>query len=191
MAGVIPPSDEEGFRTSDKRAGLKKEGQKADNSEIPVWIWNDRIRKLAPCMTDFKWRNVVEPSLELLKLRAHKRWVKNVTVSFGRWQQAKDRSRERVGSWLKWDLGNQCYQWTGNGQELYIKCLKHRQWKTKVKDYEASRNCVHRAIESNWWEWTSGSRFFHWRWPEEFATLVRDGQPHFQIGEFPTFLERQ
>ena len=95
-AGVISPSDGEGSMSGDKRAGLKKEGQKADNSEIPVWIWNDRIRKLAPCMTDFKWRNVVKPSLELLRSRAHKRWVKNVTVSFGRWQQSKDWSREKV-----------------------------------------------------------------------------------------------
>ena len=60
-----------------------------------------------------------------------------------------------------------------------------------MKDYEASRDCVHRAIRSNCWEWTSGSRIFIWRWPERFSKLVRDGQPHFQISELPSFLKRQ
>ena len=101
----------------------------------------------------------------------------------------KDHSREMVGSWLKWDSGKQCYQWTGNGREHYIKCLEHQHW--KMKGNKATCDCVQRSIGSNWWEWTSGSHIFHWRWPEEFATLVRDGQPHFQIDELPSFLERQ
>ena len=97
MAGVIPPSDEEGFRTSDKRSGLKREGQKIDDSEIPVGIWYDRIKNLAVRVADFKWRNIVESSIEILRLRACKRWVKKITVSFGELQHSKGKLRERVG----------------------------------------------------------------------------------------------
>ena len=133
------------------------EGQKADYQEIPVGIWYDRIKKLAPRVADFKWRNIVESSIEILRFRARKRCVKNITVSFGELQQSKGKLRERVGQWLKWDSRTKCYQWTGNDWEQYIKYLRHLQWKMKMKDYEASRDCVHRAILSNWWEWISVS----------------------------------
>ena len=57
----------------------------------------DHIKNLASCVSDFKWRNIVESSIEILRFRARKRWVKNITVMFGELQQSKDKSRERVG----------------------------------------------------------------------------------------------
>jgi hypothetical protein len=41
----------------------------------------------------------------------------------------------------------------------------------------AARDCIHRCMHLDWWEWSSGSRLLFWRWPHESLEWTRDGLP--------------
>jgi hypothetical protein len=62
------------------------------------------------------------------------------------------------------------------------------------KDWEAGRECIARYSNSNWWEWTEGSRPQFWRWPLKYQKQIRDGvppglDPNYQIGRCPKELK--
>ena len=42
-----------------------------------------------------------------------------------------------------------------------------------------------------WWKWASGSTPFFWNWPRQYQEEVQDGQPHFLIREFDSFVQWQ
>jgi len=44
-------------------------------------------------------------------------------------------------------------------------------------DLEAGTDAVTQGWRSTWWEWTDGSRPFHWRWPQWYRSIIRDGLP--------------
>lgn len=44
-------------------------------------------------------------------------------------------------------------------------------------DLAAAADAIRRGANSTWWEWDDGSRPFHWRWPKEYQTTIRDGLP--------------
>ncbi len=47
------------------------------------------------------------------------------------------------------------------------------------------------AYMSTWWEWGLGSTPFFWNWPAQYHESLRDGQPHFIVGEFGKFIKPQ
>lgn len=47
------------------------------------------------------------------------------------------------------------------------------------------------AYLSTWWEWGLGSTPFFWNWPAQYQESLRDGQPHFIVGEFGKFIKPQ
>lgn len=41
----------------------------------------------------------------------------------------------------------------------------------------------HPEVMEAWWSWVWGSTPLFWRWPEQYQADVRDGQPHFLVGD--------
>ena len=54
-------------------------------------------------------------------------------------------------------------------------------------DLEAAREAIYRATGASWWDWDIGSRPFHWRWPEFYQGIVRDGLPIYMAARAPIY----
>ena len=71
-----------------------------------------------------------------------KRYVWNITIKDG---------RVVAGSAGYQDWWKDLYGCNGIEDEAYL-------------DFNAGRDCLYRGLQSSWWEWSSGSRPFFWRW---------------------------
>ena len=61
-------------------------------------------------------------------------------------------------------------------KRITLECVQHLRVQGWMKrDVEAGRECIERAANSTFMEWTDGSRLFFWRWPKEFQEDARDG----------------
>ena len=158
---VVPLFDVESLKQA-----LKADLTKDEKSQIPKWIWNNRIHQgvfsnISPAL----WAKKYVPILDKLRVRLHRRWIRNITTSFGRYMREKDlRYKHHPDRWVCRCPKTGQYQWKGNGKEKFAKSAAFRERKFAL-DYEAGRDCADRALGSDWWEWLSGSRLFHWRWP--------------------------
>jgi hypothetical protein len=82
------------------------------------------------------------------------------------------------------------YEWNPGGTQRWSdwhSLLKS----TCPKDIEAGSDAVVRAARSSWWEWSDGSRPFHWRWPAEYIETIRDGLPVYFIQKPPRYTKAQ
>jgi hypothetical protein len=85
------------------------------------------------------------------------------------------------------------FEWSGKGREAYS-----RQW-AWLRDSEEGLSLVvsgHDAIRwcanASWFKWLEGSAPLFWNWPRKYQTKVRDGPPHYLMGDFgPPFLRAQ
>ncbi len=59
------------------------------------------------------------------------------------------------------------------------------------KDRLIGRECITKAAQAEWFEWTGGSTPFFWRWPAESKSRVRDGHPPWFMSEPPKYLRPQ
>ena len=113
--------------------------------------------------------------------------------------------------------GKAVYHWArkgskSSGREAYRRemglLLGHHRLED---DWDPARECMEKAGRTTWWDWSKGSRLFFWmwkrkpykvEWPDEPGWLppwargqdrlwARDGQPHFQVADFPTFKRPQ
>jgi hypothetical protein len=67
-----------------------------------------------------------------------------------------------------------CYVWNSTGKDA---CASHQRLQRAASgdDLAAAADAIRQACEATWWEWTGGSRPFHWRWPEFYQNTIRDG----------------
>ncbi len=81
--------------------------------------------------------------------------------------------------------------WKRRTTRDFLQWMKCRHPRTDSPDYcldlEAGRDCISRCANSEWWEWTAGSRPLFWRWPEEYRTIIRDGVPPWIKGTLPHY----
>ena len=66
------------------------------------------------------------------------------------------------------------------GRVVEISNRKRRKRSSKlhdelIKDLDVGRDAISRAANSSWWDWTSGSTLFFWRWPSRLHNAIRDG----------------
>ena len=61
-------------------------------------------------------------------------------------------------------------------------CDRHEQWQ---RNRDAIVDCVTRAANSTWWEWSDGSRLFFWRWPALWRLEARDGTKSYRTTDPP------
>jgi hypothetical protein len=119
---------------------------KVDDAEVPVTLWDQRI---LPNMLQAERG----PILNVIRNFCLQWWERNVLRDFlALFQRTPD-------------------------------CLVAHQFKLRQvwrnleaqQDLECGRDCVKRCANSTWWDWDAGSRPRHWRRPEEYRTVIRDG----------------
>jgi hypothetical protein len=94
-----------------------------------------------------------------------------------KWQEGwfeRDATGRRV--WRKRKL-----VWADDGGEINYRRWWKNRFLSTAKDYVPAGDAIRRAADSSWWNWDQGSRLFHWRWPEFYQEVIRDGlRVHFQ-----------
>lgn len=59
-------------------------------------------------------------------------------------------------------------------------------------DLEAGKDCLRRCADTNFWDWTGGSRLFFWCWPAELREWARDGHPiYLDMDALPRYTRAQ
>jgi hypothetical protein len=51
----------------------------------------------------------------------------------------------------------------------------------------AARDCIHRCMWADWWDWSVGSRPLFWRWPHESQEWAREGLPMARNGQLKPY----
>jgi hypothetical protein len=90
--------------------------------------------------------------------------------------------------------GERKYKWRkGKGRERYRKWMAQLKTHPMAKgDWIPAKECFQKAAAASWWNWELGSRLFFWNWPGVTHRLwARDGQPHYQIADLPSFKKPQ
>ena len=84
----------------------------------------------------------------------------------------------------------QVYKWYGNGRGGYICWCSQRRGSIPIlKDFYLSmRECIKCIADCLWWEWDAESSLFFWKWPQQYQEWTKEGQPHYDIDNFPQFL---
>ncbi|KAL7468881.1 hypothetical protein ACHAXS_009127 [Conticribra weissflogii] len=191
---------------------VKKDGQKADDAEVPVHLWDSMWVHTIP--TDFvkqptpgsEWRNL----LRLLRGGAIRWWRRKIQRSL--WADVNSRASKNFSTdpGSGWVCSNTVspglpygnpprrhpydwvFGWTSTGKNRYRKwwrCL--RKHPALGLDLTVGSDCVRRCAESSWWEWHAGSALLFWRWPKSHIKWARDGQPHYTTGKLKPFLVAQ
>jgi hypothetical protein len=156
---------------TDSEAAFKRiqVATKADDAEMPVALWNDRIR-------GFTNQKIRDNFLKHLRTLALRWWRRNVIRSFMRWFKNKYPSMKVSDGVRPIDHFN------------IPKILRH---KTASKDWAAGRECIWRCSGASWWEWDLGSRPFHWRWSKEYQEIIQDGLPWWYSSSPPHYVKPQ
>ena len=106
----------------------------------------------------------------------HKKWIKVCSVSHINKGGGVDTQ--------------QLYQWSGKGRDCYIWWFSQQRGSMPIlKDwYLPMRECMKIIADFSWWEWDTGSSLFFWKWPQLYQAWAWEGQPHYEIYNFPKFL---
>jgi hypothetical protein len=54
-------------------------------------------------------------------------------------------------------------------------------------ELDVLRDCLHRSVKSNWWEWSSGQISYFWHWIDEFQAGAQDKIQVFQVDQGPCY----
>jgi hypothetical protein len=60
----------------------------------------------------------------------------------------------------------------------HLQCTYGPSWQHNPKaqrDIQVGRDCLHRATQATWWDWSLASTPFFWRWPVYARLIIRDG----------------
>jgi hypothetical protein len=136
------------------------ESVKSDDAQTPVHLWDERI-----------WARIEidRTSLEVYRQTTGGQCPLQVIREFGLryWR------RQVLCSLLS-------YLQETFGAEWYLN-------PASARDREVGADCVWRAAEATWWEWTQGSTLFFWRWPRASRRLARDGHPLWVQDRLPAY----
>jgi hypothetical protein len=148
----------------------ERKATKSDDAAVPEYLWRESYVEASAF--DWVWEEFPRLDHAFTVVRKHscRQWKRNVGRSFWRWF----RKRHRVPRG-----GTSCvvkrrdrYEWAD--RTAYSGDHEAERVVGQV-DLEAARDAIGRTADSNWWEWTRGSRPLHWRWPEEYVRDIRDG----------------
>ena len=114
---------------------------------------------------------------------------------------------------LSWTAdGRPTYTWSPGGRQSFQRAIRQLlNHPSTSDDWSPARECLLKVGRCTWWDWRRGSRLFFWHWKRLPYTIVwdedpswlppwargqdrlwaRDGQPHFQIADFPHYRRPQ
>jgi hypothetical protein len=167
----------------------QKKGQKAtkaDDAAVPEHIWEKHLLNDGPTPWVIKDVNKLRKAMNLLRQRMLRWWKRKVTTLFFDWSH--QRYPELVSLGAKYGnevrFGGTKYQWAQN--DPYQTALggraTYREWWTSRslhagEDIHPAADAIERTSNSSWWNWDDGSRPLHWRWPDWYMRIIRDGLP--------------
>jgi hypothetical protein len=185
--------------------GIKNETTKHDDAEVPIHLWNDRRTR--------PWRSLAGPDDiidEELTVKLYKEaytisnksvlpyWKKTVRRSFMVWFKTTYRTQVNMNpptlaSWGKyWSQFKGCFRWNYCAKAIqkrhYLRCWGSKNvlpGSGKTQDSSVALDCITRAANATWWEWTDGYRPFFWRWDPDCVATMRDGLLLWHKGSAP------
>jgi hypothetical protein len=185
--------------------GIENEATNHDYTEVPIHLWNDRLTR--------PWRSLTGSDDiidEELNMKLYKEadtirkkfvlpwWKINVRRSFMVWFKTTYRPQVnptpiKLASWGKyWIQFNGCFRWkycwTAIQNRHYLRCWESQNGlpgSGKKRDSTVALDCITRAANTTWWEWTDGSRPFFWMWDPDYVATVRDGLRLWYKGSAP------
>ena len=126
---------------------------KNDSTAVPVFIWNERLLSKIT-LTNNNSLHLYQ-SLNVIQLFALICWRKFVRKS----------------------LIKYLYKTFGSKWISYLCGTRSKEIAVVLEEVKAGADCIRYAMDSSWWEWSSGSRVFFWRWPPSFTKFAREGIP--------------
>lgn len=160
-------------RVEASREVRRGKATKADDAEIPSYLWNERLRA-GLIKRDAKASDDV---LDVLRSLFLQWWKQNLRRSFWKWFWLEKLAKPvfQARKFVRWDKSSSSYCWLAQGHQGYK--TVHRYSESDQKDLAAAGDGIARAQASTWWEWRAGSRPFFWRWDADYRGHIRDGIP--------------
>ena len=167
--------------SSDEDTGFK--AVKHDDAEVNIHKWNLRLTKGLKLIHTKKYA----VALDIIRRLVLQRLKRKMTQSFFGWLHSqKDYksvgiamnnivSLKQIATPQELQQGNS-YVWTTFGRSLYIEWCQDRNRRHR-KDLHAGHDSIRRVADGDWWQWSKGLRPAHWRWPEWYQEIIRDGLP--------------
>lgn len=187
-------SEEDAEFLKAERNYLNQYGEKAaknDDEAIPVELWDRSV--LRGYFTWISYGPKVAKALEVIRNKFAFRWyVYRLRKSFMHYM-----STQHGYKWWKYTgMNNNIWPSPVSKRKRFNALTKNLLPKLNkldqlARDLEVGRDALRRAVNSSWWEWSSGSACFFWRWPAEIRTHVRDGVPIHVEKKLPRYKQRQ
>jgi hypothetical protein len=186
----------------EERRDLK--ATKADDAEVPVWLWNEAVLEDLADPPALRGHNggTIDAAMDtirvfLLRLKCKR----GATRSFFSFVRAEHPGLHVPSQpTVTWDptggkLGLGCYQWIRRGgkmagRKLYCSWFLHY-WEVAKLERRPGWDALRRLADSSWWEWDEGSAPLYWRWPAEYRTTIRDGLEIWMCGPKPKYQKAQ
>ena len=154
----------------------KKELAKHDDSDPPIYLWDNRILMFRPTVVITQRMKAAFMALRLHTLRRMRRRT---------WESLRDYLRSTHGrAWPTQRRGSQG-QKRKRDQEDSSGGTSSQSNMELERDLEAGRDAMGRLADGQWWAWNKGSRLLFWMWPEESKREARDGTRLWVMGDLP------
>ena len=167
----------------------EKKATKADDAAVPVEIWNERY------LQGTKWKEEdlekVEKALDVMRGFLLRVWRRRVLRSFSCWMRNKGTTQFKEEGENR-SIGitpgpKVSHKWREEGGRQIYGEWRSKYWNKHGLDLESAADSIRRASEASWWDWDGGSRPFHWRWPEFYMEIIRDGLPIYLSSRAPMY----
>jgi hypothetical protein len=175
------------------KAIREQKAVKSDDADVPEHLWEEHLFQGSGWAE--VWINDQErftKACKLLKSRMLRWWKKTVTRSLNVWIDGQYPHIQEdfceLGSVVT-RKGDR-YAWSTDGRVTYVK-WSHARMSEACIDLVPGSDAVARAANSTWFEWEDGSRPFHWRWPEFYQRVIRDGLKVHFCSEKPRYKKPQ
>ncbi|GFH53884.1 hypothetical protein CTEN210_10360 [Chaetoceros tenuissimus] len=127
---------------------------KSDDAEVQVDIWNRRM--FQKCLSVTYQADKHAKMCDMLRRVMLRFYQRKIYASFRKYLH-KEHGAKAVSRYHQ------------------LKQNKKKKLSELEKDIIVGTDAIRRASEASYWEWTSGSTLFFWRWPECYQQEVRDG----------------
>ena len=169
------------------RTMRERKAVKSDDADTPEFLWMEHLVDDGTRVWEKEELVRLPGAMRTGQGRLLRRWKLRLTRSFLVWMVEKYKTpwtlcTSESSASEEWNEETGFYVWKSgtrlgrNTDGLSI----YKQWWTRRRllddgDLVAGGDAIGRAADATWWNWDAGSRPFHWRWPEWYQFVIRDG----------------
>jgi hypothetical protein len=140
--------DMEGTKSVDfegiDRTRQKQKAAKADDAEIPEYLWLEHLMDEGPTPWPERSRNLLPDAMNTFQKYLIRKWKTRLCAEFHKWFESEYRFRERRDKTVEWK--NERYQWRSGGRTKYVMHYYMRVNADAGLDWEAGRDALIRAM---------------------------------------------